>query len=192
MGREDFPSQDKQYKHNVTFYDRQTGRETYNNTTSYSHEYKMNELEKCIWIVATGGPLDNTFLKQGYVPIIFKGRSNSITNKAEYRNGNFILKSEFNNNQNPETAKQLESSIVLRREIMDDFLRFFNHFKNKYSIELDDQIFYNYYKRQSTINIEKFKECEGIDFEWIIKIIQCAKEQGVKVDEEQQIGRAHV
>lgn len=138
-----------------------------------------------MWKVAIGNTLDADFLKQGYVPVKYEAKHGNTTNKVEYRNGNFILKSKFEVDPYSRTEKKLTSNIFLKRKIMDDWRKVTEDFKSNYGIVLDDSIIVQSYKKQSSIDISRIENCEGIDIDWMINIIQYAKEQGVTVDEEQ-------
>ena len=171
---------------NAVSFDGQTGKEVCSKKTIYvPHKNKMNELEEELWKTAIGNTLDAYFLEQKYVPVKHEAKHGNTINSVEYCNGNFILKSEFRDNQNSEAGNKLTSNIFLKREIMDDWKKVTEDFKFKYGIVLDDSIIFQSYKKQSSIDISSVEICEGIDIDWMIMIIGCAKEQGIKVDEEQ-------
>ena len=68
---------------------------------------------------------------------------------------------------------------------MDYWRKVTNDFQTKYGIKLDDSVIYESCKNQSNIDIPSIENSEGIDIDWMINIIQYAKEQGIIVDEEQ-------
>lgn len=138
-----------------------------------------------MWKVAIGNTLDADFLKQGYVPVKYEAKHGNTTNRVEYRNGNFILESKFEVDPYSRTEKNLILNIFLKREIMDYWRKVTNDFQTMYGIKLDDSVIYESCKNQSNIDILSIENSEGIDIDWMINIIQYAKEQGIIVDEEQ-------